>query len=429
MRPNRRWAALFGRLPAERFPPTSLEGWPTTERASTGGVCPRTPRLVGAVRLLSRLRRGTPIVDVLVALAIAVVGLSDVLQSDLYRPTGRWLGAILLTSAALLFSRRQPVIVLAVVLVSQAAVHVTEATDDPAFQFLATFAACFAVGAYARMEVSVGSLAGAVVFFAIYNLSRGADWDTAVFGGVLFWTGWTLGLALRISARRKNEAETRARRLEVEGEERTRAAVADERARIARELHDAVAHSVSVMVLQVGAVRRRLREEQHSEREMLSGVEQTGREAVAELQRMLGLLRHEDADAFLAARPSLTRLDELVEQVRSAGLPIEVTVEGETQPLPTGVDVSAYRIIQEALTNVMKHSGGGQATVHVRYNATEIELEVIDNGRGGSRTDAVNGVGHGLVGMRERVALFGGRLEAGPVSEGGFAVRARLPVR
>jgi hypothetical protein len=186
MRPNRRWAALFSRLPAERFPPTSLEGWPTTERASTGGVCPRTPRLVGAVRLLSRLRRGTPIVDVLVALAIAVVGLSDVLQSDLYRPTGRWLGAILLTSAALLFSRRQPVIVLAVVLVSQAAVHVTEATDDPAFQFLATFAACFAVGAYARMEVSVGSLAGAVVFFAVYNLSRGADWDTAVFGGVLF---------------------------------------------------------------------------------------------------------------------------------------------------------------------------------------------------------------------------------------------------
>lgn len=369
------------------------------------------------------------LVDALIALAIAVTGTVDLAQSNIYRPVGQWVGALLLTSGALLFRRRAPVIVLAAVLLLQATVHTGEAADDPAFQFLATFLACFSVGAHVRLRVSVASIAGAVVFFAVYNLSRGADWESAVFGGVLFWMAWTIGLSLHFSQQRKEEAETRAVQLESEGAERVRAAVADERARIARELHDAVAHSVSVMVLQVGAVRRRLRDEQDSEREMLTRVEQTGREAVTELQRMLGLLRREEPDAGLAARPSLARLDELIEQVETAGLPVELRVDGEPHPLPTGVDVSAYRIVQEALTNVLKHAGRARAAVHVRYHPTEVELEVIDDGRGRSDGGEDQGLGHGLVGMRERVALFGGRLETGAMPTGGFAVRARLPVR
>ena len=369
------------------------------------------------------------LVDALIALAIAVIGAADLLPSDIYRPEGQWVGAIVLTSGALLFRRRAPVIVLAVVLLLQATVHTEQASDDPAFQFLATFVASFSVGAHVRLAASAASLAGAVVFFAVYNLSRGADWESAIFGGVLFWTAWTIGVALRLSEQRKREVETRALQLESEGEERVRTAVVDERARIARELHDAVAHSVSVMVLQVGAVRRRLRDDQRSEREMLTGVEQTGREAVTELQRMLGLLRQEDPDAGLAARPSLARLDELVEQVQATGLQVELHVDGEPHPLPAGIDVSAFRIVQEALTNVLKHSGRARAVVHVRYLTTEIELEVVDNGRGRSTGGADKEPGHGLVGMRERVALFGGRLEAEAMSTGGFAVRARLPLR
>lgn len=370
------------------------------------------------------------LVDALIALAIATTGVVDLMQSDIYRPAGRWVGAVLLTSAALLFRRRAPAVVLAVVLVLQAAVHTGGASDDPAFQFLATFAACFSVGAHARRPISAASIAGAVVFFAVYNISRGADWESAIFGGVLFWAAWTIGLALQLSEQRKREVEARALQLESEGAERARAAVADERARIARELHDAVAHSVSVMVLQVGAVRRRLRAEQHPESDMLKGVEQIGRDAVTELQRMLGLLRQEErGESALAARPSLARLEELIEQVRTTGLPVELRVEGDPQPLPAGVDVSAYRIVQEALTNVLKHADQGQATVHVRYKPTEIELEVVDSGRGQADGGVVTGQGHGLIGMRERVALFGGRLEAGAMSTGGFAVRARLPLR
>lgn len=376
--------------------------------------------------LLRSHRRG--LVDVLIALVIAGSGLVDVSRSDVYRPVGPWFGAIALTCGALLFRRRAPVAVLAVVMLAQAMQHTAAPTDDPPFQFFALMVTCFSLGAHVRLAPSAGAIAGAVVFFGVFNLSRGAGWDEAIFGGVMFWAAWTVGLAMQISQQRKKEAETRAVQLESEGEERIHAAVADERARIARELHDSVAHGVSVMVLQVGAVRLRLREDQHSEREMLTRVEQAGREAVTELQVMLGLLRAQDPSAAPAARPSLARLDELVEQVRAAGLPVELRVDGGVHPLPTRVDMSAYRILQEALTNVMKHAGPARAQVHVHYHATEIELQVIDDGRARSDGGDDDRVGHGLIGMQERVTLFGGELEAGPRPAGGFAVRARLPV-
>ncbi|GAA2356035.1 sensor histidine kinase [Nonomuraea africana] len=207
-----------------------------------------------------------------------------------------------------------------------------------------------------------------------------------------------------------------------------REAVNDERNRIARELHDIVAHSVSVMVMQSGAVRRRLTEEQAREREALMVVEATGRAAVHELSRILGLLRSGSEGADTTPQPSLGRLEELVEQVRVAGLDVKLDVRGEPAQLSAGLELSAYRIIQEALTNALKHAGPTRVVVTVAHRHKELFLEIADEGpTPGHATPEPRGLGHGLIGMRERVALFDGRLDAHPRFGGGFIVRATLP--
>jgi len=217
----------------------------------------------------------------------------------------------------------------------------------------------------------------------------------------------------------------RARVLERERDANARVAAAEERVRIAREMHDVVGHSVSVMVVQAGAERLALGEERPPTREALLAIERTGREALAEMSRLLGILRKEGEGLALAPRPSLARVDALVQTVRDAGVPVELRVEGEQTALPPGVDVSAYRILQEALTNVVKHAGPARASVVVRYGRRVVEVEVTDDGR---RSLNGNATGYGLAGMRERVELHGGTLEAGSGSEGGFTVKARLPL-
>jgi signal transduction histidine kinase len=206
--------------------------------------------------------------------------------------------------------------------------------------------------------------------------------------------------------------------------------VADERARIARELHDVVAHNVSVMVVQAGAARRTIERDPDRAREALTSVEATGRQALDEMRRLLGVLRTEDeATELRAPQPSVSHLDELVAHVREAGLPVDLVVEGEPRPLMSGVDMSAFRIVQEALTNSLKHAGPAHARVRLRYGEHDLCLEVVDDGRGlAADAPASNGGGHGLVGMRERVALFGGELQAGPRTGGGYVVSARIPL-
>ena len=218
--------------------------------------------------------------------------------------------------------------------------------------------------------------------------------------------------------------------LEREQAEQARRAVVDERARIARELHDVVAHNVSVMVVQSGAARRTIERDPERAREVLTSVESTGRQALDEMRRLLGVLRTEDeATDLRAPQPSVSHLDALVAQVCDAGLPVKLVVEGEPRPLSSGVDMSAYRIVQEALTNSLKHAGPAHAHVRVCFGDNDLRLEVTDDGRGIIADDpATNGGGHGLVGMRERVALFGGRLEAGPRTGGGYIVTATLPL-
>jgi signal transduction histidine kinase len=242
---------------------------------------------------------------------------------------------------------------------------------------------------------------------------------------IVFSLIWTVAFALGRKFQEADEAQERAARAEREREERARSAVTEERARIARELHDVVGHSVSVMTVQASAVRRLLRPDQEREREALLIVERTGREALAEMRRMVGVLRRPEEGPALAPQPSLEHLERLVEQARQAGLSVNLRVEGDRQPLPAGVDLTAYRLIQEGLTNALKHARAKRAQVVLRYGEGHLEVTVSDDGRGAGSGD---GGGHGLVGMRERVAVFGGELEAGPRAEGGYRLRARLPV-
>jgi len=238
---------------------------------------------------------------------------------------------------------------------------------------------------------------------------------------------WLAGFAVRHQAQQTERLRELAAQLRAQSDTAAEEAVEEERSRIARELHDVVAHHVSVMTVQAGAVRRLLKPEQEREREALVSVEETGRTALTEMRRLLGVLKDDTtpARAPLAPQPGVATLDLLLEQVREAGLPVQLTTQGEPVELPPGVDLSAYRIVQEALTNALKYAGPARAWVVVRYSADDLELEIANDGRS---EPGENGTGHGLVGMRERVAVYGGELESGPRRGGGFEVRARLPI-
>jgi signal transduction histidine kinase len=245
-----------------------------------------------------------------------------------------------------------------------------------------------------------------------------------IFMPLLFVFAWLAGVALRERAEQAEAAEERAARAERERETAARLAVAEERARIARELHDIVAHSVSVMVLQVGAVRHRLPQTRAADSEALRSVEETGRAALAEMRRLLGAMRRDDDGLELVPQPGIGDLDALVEKVVLAGLPVQMHVEGDPVPLPRAIELSAYRIVQEGLTNALKHARASRADVTLRYETGGLRIEVRDDGTGASTS---NGLGHGLVGIRERVNIYGGEMKAGNAPGGGYVVSARLP--
>jgi signal transduction histidine kinase len=236
---------------------------------------------------------------------------------------------------------------------------------------------------------------------------------------------WLTGWVVRRQRRQVGELTHQAVRLARDREERAAAAVAQERARLARELHDVVAHSVSVMVVQAGAAEQVLAGDPERARAPLQSIQATGRQTVVELRRLLGILREGDQQLATAPQPSLDQLDGLLADARNAGVAVSATVEGTPRPLPLSIDLSAYRIVQEGLTNVIKHAGQANAQVRVRYLDHALELQVTDDGPG--RPDGEPG-GHGLLGVRERVALFGGSFQAGNRAEGGFGLRALLPL-
>jgi signal transduction histidine kinase len=273
----------------------------------------------------------------------------------------------------------------------------------------------------ARVGLAV-VLGGAAI--VVYN-KPGHSTGELVFIPLLFGICWLAGFALRERAEEAEAAEARAAEAEREREVTARIAVAEERARIARELHDVVAHAVSVMVLQVGAVRHKLPETLAEDRQALEGVERAGRSALAEMRRLLSAMRREEDDLELAPQPGVDGLDALVQEVGRAGLPVELHVEGERLALPPAIDLSVYRIAQEGLTNALRHAHASRAELALRYAPREVRIEIRDDGEGPSESD---GLGHGLVGIRERVKIYGGDMTAGALEGGGFVLSARLPL-
>jgi signal transduction histidine kinase len=240
-----------------------------------------------------------------------------------------------------------------------------------------------------------------------------------------FGISWAAGFVLRDRAQKAEEAEVRALQAEREREAAARVAVAEERARIARELHDIVAHAVSVMVLQVGAVRHQLPGELDEQRGALRDVELAGRRALGEMRRLLSAMRRDGEEAELVPQPGLDRLESLIDEIVRAGLRVELHVDGDPVPLTRGIDLSAYRIVQEGLTNALKHAHASDADVTFRYRPDELEIEIRDNGLGTTTSD---GLGHGLVGVRERVKIYGGSMNAGTANGGGFVLSTRFPL-
>ncbi len=280
-----------------------------------------------------------------------------------------------------------------------------------------------------RSAIIAGVSTG-VLAIAAYVLIILRGGDTGIGQMVFYWLSfsglWLLGLILKLYRESAARATRRAALFAQDRELRAREAVAAERNRLARELHDGVGHALNIVVLHAQGAQRIMQTKPDLAREALASIEAAGRQALADVERMLGVLRSEEDDV-LAAQPGLGQVNVLAAQVTEAGLPVSVHVEGAPVPLPASVDLTAYRIVQESLTNSLKHAGHARAAVVIRYREGAVELEVIDTGRGAAAAPSETG-GRGIPGMRERVTVFGGRLEIGPRPEGGFRVWAWLPL-
>jgi signal transduction histidine kinase len=361
-------------------------------------------------------------------------GLATGISSGESVPEPGWLFAILFLGAmvALGMRRRYPLVAIAVI----SGVAAAEAASVPTGQqssfemFFALVLGAYALGAYsASNRVLVGGvLLSAMVPIAddVRNVVQGDGLSVELFPYVI-WSGAAalIGRGVRNRVIAIRVLQDHAEQLEQEREMRARAAVAEERARIARDLHDVVAHSVSVMVVQAGGARRILRSDAEAAHSTLLSLEETGREALSELRRLLGVLRIDGAS--LAPQPSLGDIQRLIDDMRSVGLDVTLETEGQPVELPAGAGLVGYRVVQESLTNVLKHSKASRASLRLCYRPDRVEIEVSDGGRGPVESNGIPGFG--LFGMRERLALYGGSLVAGPAPGGGFLVRATIPLK
>ena len=379
----------------------------------------------GTYRVLvpSRLRLPRPdpvVVDRVLAVAAFGVAVAQIAVWDA-SAWWRWSGVVeaLLLSLGLAYRRRWSALVgigTPVVLVLREHVATVQSGPGLPTALLPWLCALYALGVWtSRRWFLIGLVA--------YLLLMLVPWPGFDSGGFGFAVLTSFGMVMcRVVIGGRDRALRLAER---ERQVAAREAVVEERARIARELHDVVAHHVSTMVLQAGAERRAVDSEET--RDVLEGIEQVGRSALREMRRMVEMLRQDDADE-LAPQPRLGEVRLLVDQLRSAGMDVSMSVDGTPRDLPEGIELSAYRIVQEALTNALKHAGGAGTRVRIGYGADTLELEILDAG-GTSRAAAELSGGHGLVGMKERVTMYGGTFEAGRVRGGGFGVRVLLPVR
>jgi signal transduction histidine kinase len=371
------------------------------------------------------------------ALALAAAGLSTAFF--IFHPAVRGLprgmfvlgcGLVLLHTLPLAARRRFPLAVLATTVASGVAFVALDLAPD--ILWVAIPVAVYSVAAYGDRWVALAGLAVAEAGLAVVQLTPGRTGVNTWVGNMGFLAAaWLLGHFVGVRRLYVLRLEERTAELEQAREELAGRAVTEERLRLARELHDVVAHAMSVIAVQSGVGAHVAASRPEEVGKALAAIEATSRGALEELRRLLGVLRQDsEVQASLTPVPGLANLDSLLAEVGKAGLAVRLRVEGTPLQLPAGVDLSAYRIVQEALTNVVKHAGPAHAQVTIGYRGQEVLVEVIDDGRGAvpPAGDGRVGTGHGLIGMRERVAAFGGDLQVGPCPGGGFRVAARLPL-
>jgi signal transduction histidine kinase len=375
-------------------------------------------------RLSQRIRRlprwaGDSLLALLLAVPTSTAAFADP-GEGLREPAWLVLPLLALSVLPLAARRYRPLSVFGVTLGAALVLELLEGT----FQAQASIVALYTIAAHSGRRAAKWAAVATVAAIAVMLLNGPrSELIAGVAVLAIYAAAWALGDNVRTRRAYLRGLEEKAERLERERIENVRRATAEEQARISRELHDVLAHSVSVMVVQAAAAGDVFDANPARAREALASVEATGRAALAELRRLLGNVRH--GDVAYAPQPGLAALDALAEHVRAAGVDVEVQVEGASAPLAAGLDLAAYRIVQEALTNTLKHAGATRATVTVRHRDARVEVEVVDDGVGVTRGD---GTGHGIIGMRERASLYGGELRAEPRLEGGFRVFATLPL-
>jgi signal transduction histidine kinase len=385
--------------------------------------------------LYAWLRRHPMLVDGMLAAVLLLGGVGPAFAK------GMFIGIPLAFGLAVpvIFRRKYPVGAYATAVAAgglQVVLGIRPAVTDVAILIL-----LYTLAAYTPRRTSVWGLAVCLAGSAVgivrwINLTNHGVLGWLIAGATLFagpaLLAWVLGDSMRYRRAYYASLEDRAARLEAERDTQARIAAVAERARIARELHDVIAHNVSVMVVQADGASYALDADPGRAREALAAISATGRQALAEMRRLLGVLRREEegGTSERAPQPGIGELGELLDKARGAGLPVSFTVEGEPQPLPGGIALAAYRIVQESLTNTRKHAGPvASASVTLRYSDAALVLAISDDGRGDLGGAAMPGAtGHGLTGMRERVAMYGGSVAAGPRPAGGFEVVATLPL-
>jgi signal transduction histidine kinase len=396
--------SIHGKRQLARMTSPSCEGAHDHSRGGCGaGRAPVSSAVVERGRLARVCDAALPLLVTGLYLVMAIDGLTDPVRWGL----GVAVVAGVVQGCALWWRWARPEVVLVVVLAAALPYHLL--VPDT----VAPVAELFALWSLTRLRPPSRSLSGLVAIVAVIAVNFLVD----PAGDVLFAMVVAVGVwALAEAARYRRTAISEA----------ARRAVTEEQGRIARELHDVIAHSVSVIVVQAGAANDVFDARPELARAALRSIEATGRETLGELRRLLGAVRVEDDTAPAAPQPGLARIGELAAPLRAAGLDVVVTTVGTPAPLPAGVDLSAYRIVQEALTNTLRHARASVAEVTLRFRPDAVEIEVVDDGRAASLRST--GAGFGVLGMRERVAMLGGTLHAGPTAHGGYRVHASLPL-
>jgi signal transduction histidine kinase len=366
-----------------------------------------------------------PRLDVAVAAAFVVLVVVEALLNGGPRPIWVHLPVATLAMAALAWRRRFPFAVALAVIAANLIVN----PDGQFSTLLSLVLVCYTLGAHERPPWSYLGVTLLAITFVTASTLEGLEPSDLAAALVFIGGPFGVGQVVRQRSEHAQEAQSRADRLEREREAATRQAVAAERTRIARELHDIVSHSISVVAIQTQAVRRRLRPEQEREATDLAAVEATARQALAEMRRLFGVLRADGESASLTPQPGLAELERLVAAAGSSDRTVRLIIRGEPYPLAPGVDLAAYRIAQEGLTNALRHSGAASIEVGVGYDPAHLEVWVNDDGTGLDPAYPDAGGGHGLVGIRERVALYDGTVTVRPGPHGGTTLLARLPVQ